>query len=121
MKNIFAPNSAAPKESGVFGLPYSAEESKLILLPVPWEPTTSYGGGTSRGPEAVLSASKQVDLFDIEVGKAYEAGIFMDSINMEIMGLSEEMRSFAHEIIERGGEIADRPELQEALVKINSA
>jgi agmatinase len=73
----FNPNAASPKDSGIFGLPFTAEESKLILIPVPWEPTTSYGGGTSLGPQFIFDASKQVDLFDMELGPFYEKGIAM--------------------------------------------
>jgi agmatinase len=46
-------------------------------VPVPFEATTSYGGGTSQGPSAILRASRQVDLWDLETGKPYEAGIAM--------------------------------------------
>jgi len=73
----FDPNAAAAKESGIFGLPFSIAEAKLILLPVSWEATTSYGGGTANGPQAIFHASKQVDLFDAELGNFYKAGIAM--------------------------------------------
>ena len=73
----FDPNAAASPESGVFGLPFSPDDSRVVLLPVPFEATTSYGGGTSDGPAAILEASRQVDLFDLETGKPYEAGIAM--------------------------------------------
>ena len=66
LKN-FDPNAAASKDSGIFGLPFTVEEATLVLIPVPWEVTTSYGGGTSKGPQAILQASKQVDLFDAEL------------------------------------------------------
>ena len=73
----FDPNAAASGDSGIFGLPFEEAESRLVYLPVPWEVTTSYGGGTSGGPEAILEASKQVDLFDLDIFKPYEAGLFM--------------------------------------------
>lgn len=73
----FNPNDAATEDSGIFGLPYSVEEAKLVLLPVTWEATTSYGGGTAQGPQAIFTASKQVDLFDLELGNFFEAGIAM--------------------------------------------
>jgi len=73
----FDPSAAAQPGSGVFGLPHSEEEAGVVLVPVPFEATTSYGGGTNRGPEAILSASRQVDLFDVETGRPYEAGIHM--------------------------------------------
>src|SRR5205814_47672 len=56
----FDPDAAAGGGSGIFGLPCTAEESRVVVVPVPFEATTSYGGGTSRGPSAVFNASKQV-------------------------------------------------------------
>src|SRR5690606_41432777 len=38
------------------------DESEIIVVPVPWEVTVSYGAGASEGPEAVFDASFQVDL-----------------------------------------------------------
>jgi agmatinase len=84
----FDPNAAAADDSGIFGLPYTVAEAKLVLIPVPWEATTSYGGGTSQGPQAILAASKQVDLFDFELGNFYEAGIAMLDEAPEILDLS---------------------------------
>jgi agmatinase len=80
----FDPDAAAPSESGVYGLPFTPEESKVVIVPVPFEATTSYGGGTSRGPEAVLEASRQVDLFDRDTGRPYEAGIAMLEIPKKV-------------------------------------
>jgi agmatinase len=42
------------------------ETSKVVLLPVPYEHTVSYGGGTKKGPEAILKASHYVEFFDEE-------------------------------------------------------
>ncbi|OFZ82162.1 MAG: hypothetical protein A2583_07575 [Bdellovibrionales bacterium RIFOXYD1_FULL_53_11] len=77
MSRPFDPNSASDPDSGIFGLPYSFEESALILLSVPWEATASYGKGTARGPEAILAASRQMDLYDPDLGNWYERGIYM--------------------------------------------
>lgn len=80
----FDPNAAADQDAGIFGLPYSEAESKLVFLPVPWEYTTSYGKGTAEGPEAILRASKQVDLYHGELGSVYEAGLHMLPIKAEM-------------------------------------
>lgn len=56
--------------STYFGLPaeYSSpENSRVTIVPCPYEATTSYGKGTAKGPEAVLEASQQVELFDDEL------------------------------------------------------
>jgi agmatinase len=73
----FDPNAAASPDSGIFGLSDTPESARVVLVPVPFEATTSYGGGTSQGPAAILRASRQVDLWDLETGKPYEAGIAM--------------------------------------------
>jgi agmatinase len=40
--------------------------SRVAILPVPYERTVSYGGGTKRGPAAILEASHYVELYDEE-------------------------------------------------------
>lgn len=44
------------------------EQSRVLVLPVPYELTTSYGQGTRNGPRALLVASQQVELYDREFG-----------------------------------------------------
>jgi agmatinase len=49
------------------GLPPEAcryETSRAVVLPVPFERTTSYARGTAAGPRAIVSASQQVELWD---------------------------------------------------------
>jgi len=82
----FDPDAAASEGSGIYGLPFTPEEARVVIVPVPFEATTSYGGGTSRGPAAVLEASKQVDLFDRETGRPFEAGIAMLEVPKKIVG-----------------------------------
>jgi len=40
------------------------KEAEAVILPIPYEATTTYGGGTRNGPEAILAASRQVELWD---------------------------------------------------------
>ena len=42
------------------------KEAEAVILPIPYEATITYGGGTREGPEAILSASRQVELWDEE-------------------------------------------------------
>lgn len=50
------------------GLPQvEAAAADFVILPLPYEGTVSYGSGTSRGPEAVLRASAQVERWDDEL------------------------------------------------------
>lgn len=73
----FDPTTTISAEYGIFGIPMSEDESKVVLVPAPWEVTTSYGKGASRGPKIIRQASEQIDLFDLEVGKSYEVGYHM--------------------------------------------
>jgi len=41
--------------------------ARAVLLPVPYESTTSYGGGAREGPRAILEASRYIELYDQEV------------------------------------------------------
>lgn len=103
MALTFDPNAAATRESGVFGLPHTPEEARVILVPIPFEATTSYGGGTSNGPRAVLEASRQVDLFDVETGRPYEGGIAMLEEPAEVRAWNDRAKAAAQPVIEAGG------------------
>jgi agmatinase len=48
---------------------------RFHVHPVPLEKTVSYGGGTSRGPDAILVASQQLELFD-GIGEPGTLGIW---------------------------------------------
>src|SRR2546428_495965 len=65
VRMTFDPNAAASPDSGIFGLNDTPESARVVLVPVPFEATTSYGGGTSEGPAAILRASRPVDLWDL--------------------------------------------------------
>jgi agmatinase len=50
--------------------------ARVAVLPVPFERTTSYGKGTGAGPEAILRASRAMELWDEELGsEPYRQGI----------------------------------------------
>jgi agmatinase len=42
------------------------DRAGVLVLPIPFEATVSYGGGTAAGPEAIITASQQVELYDRE-------------------------------------------------------
>lgn len=114
----FNPNDAAAKDSGIFGLPFTEKEAALVLVPVPWEATTSYGGGTAYGPNAMLTASKQVDLFDLELGNFYENGIFMLEESPELRKWNKQAKQAASKIID--AEDISETELSEAAKTVNT-
>lgn len=117
----FDPNAAAPKDSGIFGLPYTVEEANLVLIPVPWEATTSYGGGTSLGPQVIFNASKQVDLFDIDFGNFYEKGIHLLAESGEIKQWNTTAKKAAKIVIEAAGSSnTETEEVHKAIPLVNA-
>ncbi|RPI46639.1 MAG: agmatinase [Bacteroidetes bacterium] len=53
--------------------------SSIVLVPVPFDATSTWIKGAERGPEAILEASANMELYDIETGsQVYEKGIFTD-------------------------------------------
>ncbi len=52
------------------------EKSEFVILPVPYEQTTTYQVGTKHGPQAMIAASQEVETFDEELEfEACQAGI----------------------------------------------
>jgi agmatinase len=115
---MFDPNAPAQPGSGIFGLPHSEGEARVVLVPVPWEATTSYGGGAADGPSAILRASLQVDLFDLDVERPYAPGIHMLAEDRDIRAWNDEAKGHAAKVIEAGG-AGDDPALGQALARVN--
>lgn len=70
----FDPDAPAA-EGGLFGLPFTPAQSRIVVQAVPWQATTSFRRGTREGPAAMVEASLQVDLFDLEYGDFWREGI----------------------------------------------
>lgn len=95
----FDSNGIGQLNDGLFGLPFTLDECETVLIPVPWEVTVSYGGGTVNGPEAISNASYQVDLYDPMVKDAWKKGIGMDTISEALKNKSKELRELSEEYI----------------------
>ncbi len=120
--NKFDPTVTISSVFGIFGIPLSEEESQLVLIPVPWEVTTSYGRGASLGPKIIREASEQIDLFDFETGKAYESGFFMREIPMELFQKNNQFKELAQELIElRTNLSTDEKRISEISTQVNKA
>jgi agmatinase len=103
--NVFDPNEPASKASGIFGLPHLEDQAAIVLIPVAWEATTSYGGGAAAGPGAIFDASRQVDLFDLDVDRPYAAGIYMLANEPSISAWNVTAKAAAQEVITHYGEL----------------
>ncbi|HOE26016.1 MAG TPA: arginase family protein, partial [Bacteroidales bacterium] len=47
---------------------YSYDESRIIIVPVPYDATSTYIRGADKGPSAILEASPALEFYDIETG-----------------------------------------------------
>jgi len=91
----FDPNSAGNPNNNVFGLPFTEEDARLVILPVPWEVTVSFGSGTARSAEQIMKASLQVDLFDPDVPDGWKQGFFLKESDRKILLKSDYLRKEA--------------------------
>ena len=91
----FDPNSPGDPSGSLFGLPFEPADAEVVIVPVPWDVTVSYKDGASRGPEAILHASAQVDLFDPSVPDAWKIGLAMEDISDEVREVATALRAEA--------------------------
>ncbi len=93
--STFDPNSVGNPNNNIFGLPFTEEDAKLVILPIPWEVTVSYNGGTSRAPDHIFKASLQVDLFDPDYKDVWKHGFYMRTPDKKILMKSDYLRKEA--------------------------
>lgn len=95
----FDPNSVGLKENNIFGLPTTEDNSSLIIIPAPWEVTVSYRAGTAKGPEQIMEASLQIDLYDPDGIDEWKKGYYMLPVDKSIESKSAYLRSCSELII----------------------
>ncbi|MFA5495610.1 MAG: agmatinase family protein [Porticoccaceae bacterium] len=120
----FDPALTGSADAGLFGIATELERSRLALIPVPWEVTTSYGKGTALGPEAIRKASPQLDLFQRQLPAHYMEGFHLLPADEEVAALNQRFRPMAEAIqgcLEDAGSLDGRPDLREALAQVNAA
>ncbi len=118
----FDPSRAGNPNNNIFGLPFSEEEARVVLLPVPWEVTVSFGAGTSRAADHIFKASLQVDLFDPDVKEGWKSGFFMKPIDRKILLKSDYLRKEAElyiDYISKGDEVSANKFMCKSLREIN--
>lgn len=120
--NSFDPSQPGLADATIFGLPFSAEQSEIIIIPVPWEVTVSYGSGASLGPKAILDASFQVDLCHQDFPDLWKLGMFYAEIPSHWHKNSDKYKELAQPIIkalENGENLENHPNLLSNLEIIN--
>lgn len=100
LKN-FNENENGLRDFGIFGLPFEAEESELVLVPVPWEATVSYAKGTASGPKAIKDASLQIDLYNPSFPDLWRLGIAIEDEDKGVVKQNQKIRKKVEKYLEK--------------------
>lgn len=117
------PNGVALKNDAFFSLDGAPAESDLLFMSIPWDVTTSYRPGTRSGPQAILEASRQLDLYTPFLDNAWEMKLATLPYPKDWDKKSEELRKKTSRYIgflEDGGEVEASAEMQAVLKEANT-
>jgi agmatinase len=120
----FDPSGVGISNGNIFGFPVTEKEADIILIPVPFDATASYGKGTSKGPEQILEASTQLDFFHPDFENAHDIKVFMLPSSKEALKMNNELVVEAVryiDFLENGGNLAESNEFNEIVSTINDA
>ncbi len=118
----FNPNAVSNPNNNIFGLPFTEENAQLVILPVPWEVTVSYGAGTSRAADHIFKSSLQVDILDIDGKDGWRKGFYMKDINKKLLFKSDYLRKEAElyiDYISQGAKTEENKFMCKSLKEIN--
>ena len=118
----FDPNGVGIANGNLFGFPVTESEADIVIIPIPWDATASYGKGTSDGPQAVLDASTQLDFYHPKLENAYQTKVFMTPISTEWKEINDKLCTVGLDYIaflEDGGAIESNTFYQDFLNEIN--
>lgn len=118
----YDPDMVSNPNNNIFGLPSTEDDALLIIVPVPWEVTVSYGSGTARAPEAILRSSMQVDIFDPDTPEGWKSGFYMRQTDRKILMKSDYLRKEAElyiDYISKGDDVAANQFMSKTLRDVN--
>ncbi len=115
----FDPSAVAVKNGNFFGFPYSPEDAEIVILSLPWDVTTSYKDGASRGPSAILDASYQLDFFSPYRTEAWKTKIATLPTPPSWAEANTALRRDAKSVIELLEKGASAESLESILLRIN--
>jgi agmatinase len=119
---VFDHNSVGNPNNNIFGLPFSEEDARLVLIPVPWEVTVSYRAGTARAPERLFKSSLQIDIYDAEMKDIWRKGFYMREPDKKILLKSDYLRKEAElyiNYISQGENVASNKFMCKTLKEVN--
>jgi agmatinase len=120
----YNPDGVGVRNGHFIGLPFGQADAEVVLLSVPWDVTTSYRAGTHSGPEAILQASAQLDLWDGRWPEMWRRGIYMRPSPADWLARNATYRARAEEVIaflESGGVVEQSAHMSALLEGVNTA
>jgi agmatinase len=84
----------------------SLEQAEIVILPVPYDATSTWQKGADKGPEALIDASAHMELYDIETdSQVYLKGIYTaEPVNLDILPdqIAEKVENAVQPFLEKG-------------------
>lgn len=120
----YNPSDVGVNNGNFFGMPFEANDSRLVLISVPWDVTSSYGSGASSAPDAIIEASTQLDFYDPFATDEWRKGIGTVPIDYSIQDESNILREDSEriiEVLESDGDVNDNFILKHKLDRINQS
>jgi agmatinase len=108
-----------PSDAGLFGASTTPQQADLVVIGVPWEPTVSYGRGTSGTPAALPAASHQIDLYDPFLGDDFDEAAAMPPLREDWIALNASAVRDAAQVMDARGQLD--AELEAKLQAVNDA
>ena len=85
----------------IFNLTDTVDTAKTVIVPVPWDLTTTYHHGTAGAPVSIQTASAQLDLTHPWKGQVWQDGIAMSEFPDQLYKLNQRLRPLATQLVSR--------------------
>ncbi len=118
----FDPNGVGISNGNLFGFPVTEKDADIVIIPVPWDATASYGKGASDGPQVILEASTQLDFYHPKLDSAFETKVFMTPIPEDWKKINDTLCEKGLDYIaflEDGGQLEENEEFKSLVNEIN--
>lgn len=120
----FDPDGVGIRNGNYFGFTFTEKQARLLLMSVPWDVTSSYGGGSSSAPDGIIEESTQLDFHDLVSPGEWRKGIATIDIDYGIQDTSALLRPDAKkvmDVLENGGLLFEDKRLPRKIERINKA
>ncbi len=94
----FHPDDNGVGAHGIFGLPYTLDDARLVVALAPWEVTVTGRRGTAHAPQHIINASADIDLYFHPHGTPWQAGVAAEPFPEKDYETNLRLRTIVEEI-----------------------